>query len=81
MSIQNNLVFSLTKSCEDTIRENPAEAASMMANMIAALAVIKMRGAVDHDKIDPTVMSWVIDIMNTCETLVGDALYDYPGSK
>lgn len=76
--ITNNLVFALTKSCEDIIKSNPDEAATTMANLISALAVIKMRDAMDKNKIDPTVLAWVMDIMDTCETLVGDALYDYP---
>lgn len=75
---KNNLIFALTKSCEDLIRASPEAAAITMANLISAMAAIKMRYAFDKDKVEAGVAVTIVDLMETCELLVGDALANHP---
>lgn len=71
---KNNLIFSLSKSCEEMIKNTPEDAAAMMANLISAHAAIRMRAALDCDKFEASVSSWIIEIQSTCEGIVGDAI-------
>ena len=74
---KNNLIFALTKSCEDLITHHPEDAAITMANLISAMAAIKMRHAFHKDKVEAGVAVTIMDLMETCEVLVGDAMADY----
>lgn len=75
--MNNNLIFSLEKSCEDLIKTHPGDASQLMANLISAHSAIYMRQALHYDKLDPTIASQIASIQEMCNTLVGDAMADY----